>query len=170
MNFEELLKRISSRLKGITHRLDGCYSFVDERDLYQEALLNLWILWRKNQLRDRTESYILQGCYFYLKNYLRKAKIPRKGWFISLDEPIDEEGHTLKEVIPESSPLLSESLERELTVEEIMGENNLTEKDKKILRLSADGFTVREIAKKLNVSHPGIIKMRNKMRKRLLSR
>ena len=106
MNFEELVERISSGLKGITHRLDGCYSFVDEDDLYQESLLNLWIRWQKNELGNKTESYILQSCYFYLKNYLRKAKIPRKGWFVRLDEPIDEEGHTLKELIPNPSPLL----------------------------------------------------------------
>ena len=167
MNFEELVERISPRLKGIAHRLNGCYSFVDEGDLYQESLLNLWTLWQKEKLRDKTESYILEGCYFYLRNYLRKAKIPKKGWFVSLDEPIDEEGHILEEIIPDPSPLLSESIERKMIVEEIMEKNNLTEREKEILGLSAEGFTVREIGRRLNISHPRVVKIRNKIRERL---
>ena len=102
MCFEDLLKKISPVLKRITYRLNGHYAFFNDEDLYQEALIHLWQDYQGGKLQDKTDSYILQGCYFYLKNYLRKAKI-KAGW-ISLEALNDEEGVSLEEkLIPESA-------------------------------------------------------------------
>ena len=77
-NFEVLIKRVSPTLKRITYRLNGHFSFFNDEDLFQEALIHLWEDYQKGKIQDKTDSYILQGCHFHLKNYLRKMK-PKTG-------------------------------------------------------------------------------------------
>lgn len=72
MGFEELIKKLSPKLTRITYRLNGRFSFFNHEDLYQESLIHLWLKFKQGDLSDKTESYILQGCYFHLKNYIRK--------------------------------------------------------------------------------------------------
>ena len=72
MSYPDLLKRLSPRLKGITHKLNGKFTFFNEEDLFQEAAVRLWQEFELGRLAGKTDSYILQGCYFHLKNYIRK--------------------------------------------------------------------------------------------------
>jgi len=72
--FKAMVKRLSRALKRITHRLNPHSSFIGEQDLFQEALIQVWNRFSTGGLDDKTDSYILQGCYFYLKNYLRKNR------------------------------------------------------------------------------------------------
>ena len=64
MTFEHLIRRISPTLMRITHRLNGHHSFFDDEDLYQEALIHLWLHYEDGSLSDKTDSYILQGAIF----------------------------------------------------------------------------------------------------------
>ncbi|MCX5704439.1 MAG: hypothetical protein NT066_08150 [Candidatus Omnitrophica bacterium] len=89
MSFEILLKRISPTLKRIAYRLNGHFSFFNDEDLYQEALIHLWLDFKEGKLSDKTDSYILQGCYFYLKNYIRKNY--DKANLISLEKQNNQE-------------------------------------------------------------------------------
>ncbi len=50
--FEHLIRRISPTLKRITHCLNGHHSFFDDKDLYQEALIHLW-LYHEDILSDK---------------------------------------------------------------------------------------------------------------------
>jgi len=84
MVFEELVKRLTPKLKRITCKLNGRFSSFSHEDLYQEALLHLWLDFKDEKLSNKTGSYILQGCYFYLKNYLRK--VCNKVYTISLEQ------------------------------------------------------------------------------------
>ena len=71
--FEEMLRKLSPTLRRITHKLNGHFTFFDEDDLFQEALEHLWMAFQDGSLGDKTDSYVLQGCYFHLKNYIRKT-------------------------------------------------------------------------------------------------
>src|SRR3989338_8416537 len=98
MSFEELVKKLTPRLKGITHRLNGRFTFFNDEDLFQEALINLWQDFRDGALDDKTDSYILQGCYFHLKNYIRMQKLRTP--LVSLEVMAgNEEGMSLKDTL-----------------------------------------------------------------------
>ena len=60
MSFEELLEKITPTLKRITYRLNGHFSFFNDEDLFQEALMHLWVEFQQGKLNDKTDSYILQ--------------------------------------------------------------------------------------------------------------
>lgn len=168
-NFKALLKRISPTLKRITYRLNGHFSFFNDEDLFQEALIYLWQGLLDKCLEDKTDSYILQGCYFHLKNYIRKVKGRNKT--TSLEAIINEEGTTLEETLSlrHTNPKdFLDSLNDKLLVE-VISNNGLSKREKDVLSLYSEGLTVREIGKSLGVSHVMVIKLtagiRNKCKK-----
>lgn len=171
--FEILVKRISPTLKRITYRLNGHFSFFNDEDLFQEALIHLWQDFRKGKLQDKTDSYILQGCYFHLKNYLRKTKVKAK--VVSLETIVNEEGANLEEILfleNEDRKYLDYLNDKLLT--EAIRNNGLTQREKEILSFSAEGLTTREIGRRLGISHVRVVKLmvsiRNKCRKYRLPR
>ena len=95
--FEEMMSKLSPTLRRITHKLNGHFTFFDEDDLFQEALEHLWVAFEKGSLGDKTDSYVLQGCYFHLKNYIRKTMDKAK--LTSIDMPIDEDGSTIGDTL-----------------------------------------------------------------------
>ena len=97
MSFEELIERISPKLKGIIYKIHGSFHSLSEEDLYQEAVLQLWVDHNNGKLSDKTDSYILQSCYFYLKNYMRTLQ--DKTSLMSMNMPIDEGGRELQDVL-----------------------------------------------------------------------
>jgi len=105
-------------------------------------------------LNEKNETYILKGCYFYIKNFLRKN---RKKKIISLEE-ILENGQNIKNL-------------------EFMDEYNLNnyeenfetlnEREKTILNLFINGYTTREIGRKLGISHVMVIKIKKRIKEKL---
>ncbi len=154
MGFDELIKRVSPVLKRITLKLKQA-GFMDEEDLYQEALIHLWNNLKSGCLVDKTDSYILQGCYFHLKNYLRKVKI--KAALVNLDDLIANQ----KE--PQITP---EDLDTPMIVEGILN-NGLAKREKLVFLLCLEGLTLREIGRRLGVSHVMVIKIREQMRAKI---
>ncbi len=164
MDFEILVKRITPKLKGITYRLNGHFSFMSHDDLYQEALLHLWMDFQGNKFADKTDSYILQGCYFHLKNYIRKVQ--DKARLTSLEELSQEEGVRLEERLAEDNPIDCFCyLDSKILVENI-NTGRSTEREKQVLSLLGQGLTVREIGKRIGVSHVRVIKLKNRIRQR----
>jgi RNA polymerase sigma factor (sigma-70 family) len=165
MSFEELSRKFSPTIKRITYKLNGRYRSFDHDDLYQEAILHLWNAFRQDKLADKTDSYILQGCYFHLKNYIRK--INERLSVLSLESLLaDEDGPTLEERLPLSSygeDNIRESLNNKLLVEAIQN-NGFDRREKKILMFFKDGLTTRDIGKRLGISHVSVVKMMAKIR------
>ncbi len=166
MNYLELLKRLSPRLKGITHKLNGKFTFFNEDDLFQEAAVRLWQEFELGRLADKTDSYILQGCYFHLKNYIRKKYDKRST--LSLEELLVDEDGAEDRLSCLASPEPFESLHAGV-VEEEMRSACRDKREREIFRLSLQGFTVREIAAELGVSHVLVVRLRKRMREKLLS-
>lgn len=172
MTFEELVKKITPKLKGITHKLNGRFTFFNYEDLFQEALINLWQDFRDGALGDKTDSYILQGCYFHLKNYIRMQKLRTP--LVSLEVAAgNEEGLNLKDTLwlqDERSKYYFDYLNDKLLAEAIHN-NGFNKREKAALTFYAEGLTTRDIGKRLGVSHVMVVKLiariRSKCRKYL---
>ncbi len=161
--FMALTKRISPKLKGITHYLDGKYTYFKEDDLYQEAMVDLW---RKNEcgiLDDKTDSYVLQGCYFYLKNHIRKVwkkTDAHSAYFDDLYPATDTDDERNSEdigYVPESEQT-EHDIEYRFLCDAVRA--HLTEREQRVLELLLEEKTVREIGEELGVSHVMVIKIR----------
>jgi len=166
MTFEGLVKKISPTLKRITYKLNGHFSFFNEEDLFQEALLRLWLDFRSGKLDDKTDSYILQGCYFHLKNYLRKTQ--DKARLVSIDTLVAEEGLNLEDMLASDGPLPAcNDLDEGMLAERMKG-FGLAGREKDILSLSMEGLTVREIGNRLGISHVMVVKIKTKIKDKCL--
>ncbi len=161
MSFEVLVRRISPTLKRIAKRLDGRFSFIDDADLYQEALAHLWIHYNEGKLADKTDSYILQGCYFHLKNVIRK--IHDTSTFISLSSINEEDGAPLAEILLPKDTSSFDYIEGQMYIEAIEA-CGMTEREKDVLESCMEGMTTREIGKKMGISHVSVVKIRNKIK------
>ncbi|MCM8780264.1 MAG: sigma-70 family RNA polymerase sigma factor [Candidatus Omnitrophica bacterium] len=158
MKFETLITRIVPKLKSITYKLGNYLSAANSQDLFQEALLHLWQDYRQGKLSNKTDSYILQGCYFYLKNYIRKEKPGKK--IFSLNALIGDKETKLEEILiynNSDGQDYREHLNNKLLADAI-NNNGLTKKEKKILFLYADGLTTREIGNRFGISHVSVVK------------
>ncbi|TBR16255.1 sigma-70 family RNA polymerase sigma factor, partial [bacterium] len=134
--------------------------------LFQEAVIHLWEDFNAGKLDDKTDSYILQGCYFYLKNYLRKAGTNKV--LISLDGVVQNEEHGLDGFAFLSDPKAEDypdRLNNKMLVDTIMN-NGLTGREKEILSFFKDGLTTREIGKKIGVSHVRVVKLMQGIREK----
>jgi RNA polymerase sigma factor (sigma-70 family) len=165
MSFEHLIMRISPTLKRITHRLNGHHSFFDDEDLYQEALIHLWLHYNDGSLSDKTDSYILQGCYFHLRNYLRKVQ--EKAPILSINTGLGEDGTKLEDILTIDGVATFDYLESKIDVE-AREEKYLTDREKKILSLIMEGMSMREVGAKIGISHVMVLKIRNKIKEKYL--
>ena len=163
MEFEELAKRFSPYIRYLSSRSYIPSSAIDKEDLYQEMLFSLWERWRKGELTDKTDSYIKGSCYFCLKNYLRKFK--EKAKLISLQEPLGENGVSLEELIPDQKSLLPERLDDAIFIQQ-MKEKELTRREKEVTNFLSQSYTLREIGKRLGVSHVMVLKIKENIAKK----
>ncbi len=161
--FETLINRLTPTINRISHRLNGRFAFFNDDDLCQEALIHLWVLFQDGRLNDKTDSYILQGCYFHLKNYIRTAA--DKVNFTSFESPVDEDGTMLQDILASENDAWFDGLE-DKTLHEAVEENGLNDREKKVLDLCLEGMTMREIGQKLGISHVAVIKLRKRIREK----
>lgn len=161
--FDSMVDKLSPTLKRITHRMNGHFTYFSDDDLYQEAVIHLWVAYGRGILNDKTDSYILQGCYFHLKNYLRVALDKAK--LVSLYKLIDEDDGTLEDVLAAKGKTFIGDLEEGLISEDAML-NNLTERERETLSLSMDGLTIREIGIRLGISHVMVVKLKNRIKEK----
>jgi RNA polymerase sigma factor (sigma-70 family) len=164
MIYEELVKKVSPTLKRITHRLNGRFTFFNEDDLYQEALLHLWLDFQAGKLEDKTQSYVLQGCYFYLKNHIRTIKDKLRP--LSLDELVGdrEESRSFEELLcDERSGAFPEVISDRMLSDTLMN-NGFTTREKDLMGLLMQDLTVREIGKRMGISHVAVLKLRDNLR------
>ncbi len=163
MSFEALIERISPTLQRITQKLNGRFSFMDHDDLFQEALLHLWIDFQSGQVDDKTDSYVLQGCYYHLRNYIRKMQ--DNATLVSFASVQDEEGARLEEIIESDEIAAFDYVDGKMQVEALL-KAGMTEREQEVLALTMEGVTTREIGSILGVSHVSVVKTRNRIKER----
>ncbi|MGA2775262.1 MAG: sigma-70 family RNA polymerase sigma factor [Candidatus Omnitrophota bacterium] len=168
MSYEQLLKKISPTLKRISYKLNKQVSFCSADDLYQEALIHLWLDFSAGKLADKTDSYILQGCYFYLKNHIRKNN--DKVRLISID-PMDSEREDTARIDEirylSSADSTFEDTYCKMLIEQI-NNNGLTIREKQVFNFALKGLTVREIGGRLGISHVRVVKLRRSIAEKCL--
>lgn len=158
-----MMRKLSPTLRRITHKLNGHFTFFDEDDLFQEALEHLWLAFEDGTLDDKTDSYVLQGCYFHLKNYIRKTMDKAK--LTSLNLVINDDGSTVEDMLVSDDNCTEEAVDNTILEEAVKGVG-LSKREADILALSLEGMTVREIGHKLGVSHVMVIKIRKQIRRK----
>lgn len=163
MSFDVLMKRISPTLQRIAQKLNGHFTFMDHEDLLQEALLHLWTDFQAGVLNDKTDSYVLQGCYYHLKNYIRKVQ--DSATLVSLNSMVDEEAARIEEILEAEDVAAFDYVDGKMQVEALL-ESGLTPRERDVLGLSMEGMTTREIGQKLGISHVAVVKVRNKLKAR----
>ncbi len=166
MRFEELHKKLSPTIKRIAYKLNGHYRSFSHDDLYQEAIIHLWSNFLKGKLCDKTDSYILQGCYFHLKNYIRKVN--ERVSVISIDSALIADGRaTIEDALGQfwSSPDCRQDLHNKFLAQSLRG-NGFDPKEKTLLDYFSQGLTTRDIGKRMGVSHVSIVKMTQRIREK----
>ncbi|OPY75573.1 MAG: sporulation sigma factor SigK [Syntrophorhabdus sp. PtaU1.Bin058] len=161
MDFEGVVRRLSPTLKRITKKLNGHHSFFDDDDLYQEALCHLWTAHNKGAIDGKTDSYILQGCYYHLKNYLRKVR--EHGVSISMSNPVGEDGMYFEDFLVSEDIKTLDYIEGKLEVESLE-EQCLSKREREVLSCFLEGMSMREIGSRLGISHVMVLKIKNKIR------
>jgi RNA polymerase sigma factor (sigma-70 family) len=162
MVFEELVTKLSPKLRAIAKKLDDHYSAFNDDDLYQETVLDLWLKYRAGVLGNKTDSYILQGCFFFLKNYIRKNYKAVDARSVSLCNPINGQNQTLEDILCAQYGYGLADIEAKILLENIS--RRLCERERDILNLSIADTTTRDIGKKLGISHVMVVKIKNKLK------
>ena len=160
MFFKILHEKVKSRLKMIARKHSRRLLSADEDDLYQEMCIHLWDKFKNGVPEGINESYIVRGCEFHLLNYLRKGKEAMT--VVSLEEPISEDGSTLKDLLPEEREPVDSYVERKIVIEEIK-KNGFTKREKEVFSFLLDGYTVRETGKALGISHVMVVKFKRRI-------
>ena len=164
MKFEELHQKLSPTIKRIAYRLNGHYRSFNHDDLYQEATIHLWSNFLKGKLGDKTDSYILQGCYFHLKNYIRKVN--ERSNVVSINAALSaNEEATLEDVLGQSwaCPDCRDQLHNKFLTQSIRN-NGFNLKEKRLLDYFSQGLTTRDIGKRMGISHVSVVKLKQKIR------
>jgi len=164
MSFEELHKKLSPTIKRIAYRLNGHYRSFNHDDLYQEATIHLWSSFLKGELGDKTDSYILQGCYFHLRNYIRKVN--ERSNIVSIDAALNTNDEaTVEDVLGEywACDDCRQDLHNKFLVQSIRN-NGFNPAERKLLTYFSQGLTTRDIGKRMGVSHVSVVKMTHKIR------
>ena len=163
MSFDVLIKRISPTLQRITQKLNGHFTFMDHDDLFQEAMLHLWVDFQNDQLKDKTDSYLLQGCFYHLKNYIRKVQ--DSATLVSLSSMADEEAVRLEEILEADDIAAFDYVDGKMQVEALL-ETDMSQRERDVLAYSMEGMTTREIGDRLGISHVSVVKTRNRIKER----
>jgi RNA polymerase sigma factor (sigma-70 family) len=164
MSFEELHQKLSPTIKRIAYKLNGHYRSFNHDDLYQEATMHLWSSFLNGRLSDKTDSYILQGCYFHLKNYIRKVN--ERSNIVSINAALNvNDEATVENVLGEywACDDCRHDLHNKFLAQSIR-DNGFNPKEKRLLAYFSQGLTTRDIGKRMGVSHVSIVKMRQKIR------
>jgi len=147
MDYADVVARLQPKIMAIAAR-EARTGLGDRDDLYQEALLHLWLKWRARGLDGKTDSYILQGCMFHMKNCIRMLERDRCGRFAAVlrpPSPRPESG-----ALPRANDLLG----------------LLDGRERKVVDMLAAGFTSRETGREIGVSHVMVCKILRRARRK----
>ncbi len=160
MNTGELIKELDCKLKAIAFKLARQYQNYDSEDLLQEMYLYLWENYNQHSGENLTNSYILQGCWFHIKNFIRNSN--KSFSHYSLDYSPEKGEGCLGDSIQEETEE-GPSFDFNYSVYEVMN-NGLSKREKNIFSLILEGYTLREIGEKLQISHVMVYKIKNRIK------
>jgi RNA polymerase sigma factor (sigma-70 family) len=157
MGFSELFRKIEHKLRFLARKYKTMCSYFDEEDLYQEMCSYLWRTFKDGVPSHLNDTYIIRGCEFHILNYLRKEK--EKIIKMSLEQELNEEGGTLKDILASREEAMDNYLDKKLTIDYIMN-NGFSRREKEVFSLLIKGYTVREAGRVLGISHVMVVKLK----------
>ncbi|MFA5068681.1 MAG: sigma-70 family RNA polymerase sigma factor [Candidatus Omnitrophota bacterium] len=159
MDFKVLLEKITPALRSIAHKhlLRG---FYDQEDLYQEMCLYLWQKYSDGLPIGINESYVIKGCEFHILNFLRKGR--PKAFLLSLDEPMSGSDIALMDTIADNRNVSFSGSDNMMTINDIK-DKDLTNRERQVLSFLIKGYTVREIAQNMVISHVMVVKYKKRI-------
>lgn len=160
MSIDALFGRITPELNRIARKYENYHSFLEREDLFQEMCIYLFTRFKRGVPSCFNNSYVLKGCEFFLLNFLRKNRERVKQQ--SLIDSQFSDSNSRNNKAPDLQQSLEEIINRKLVVEKITNELSSV-REKKLLILLLKGYTIREIGKKLNISHVMVNKIKKKM-------
>lgn len=163
MDFQTLYTRLSPALKKIAKGFNGRNLFIDADDLCQEMSIYLWNNYKDGVPAQINDAYIVNGCKLHICNYLRKNR--PKATVLSLENPLDENGKTIKDNLCSQAESLHRCLDRKMTFAQILN-NGFSRREKEVVLYLTKGFTLREIGIKLGISHVMVLKYKKRVIKK----
>jgi RNA polymerase sigma factor (sigma-70 family) len=129
-------------------------------DLMQEAMIHLWQI--QQEQPGQTRNWYLQNCRFHLLHYLSAGR--------SVDSPKRRNSQVQPESEDAPDEFMAPLASHDHVLEDVSARDillllteRLSEREQIVLRFLVDGLGPREIAKRLKLSHPMIIKHRRKI-------
>lgn len=165
MEFQTLLQKISPVLRRIASKLSRQAAYAGAPDdFYQEAVLHLWGRFNRGELEAATDSYMLQSCYFHLKNYTRLQRKHTR--CVSLRQPFQDEAEELLErEYADTQPDCREQLHAAFLIETIRN-NGFTPREKEVIALWMDALDTRTMGARLGISHVRVVKLMASIRQK----
>jgi len=165
MEFMKRVETLRPKLRAIAHRLDGRYTAFNDDDLYQEALLSLWKKHQAGELDDKTDSFVLQGGYFTMKNFIRSNHRRVDQMSVSLEAPLNENGDSWRELLAQPEGRRADEIVDRNTLAAALRER-LSEREAVVLEMYGQGMTTREIGRRLNISHVMVVKVEKRIKEK----
>lgn len=130
-------------------------------DLMQEALIHLWQT--QEQHPGQTRNWYLRNCRFHVLHYLalgRSVDSPKRR--ASQVQPIqtDDEHDDVLDRLEGTECVVQDVSARDMLASLA---KLLTEREMWVLQWLSEGLATREIAKRLGISHPMVVKLRRKI-------
>jgi RNA polymerase sigma factor (sigma-70 family) len=130
-------------------------------DLMQEALIHLWQTQEQNP--GQTKNWYLRNCRFHLLHYL------------ALGRSVDSPKRRSSQVQPSQGEADhddclnrlegSDSVVQDVSARDMLSSLSklLSDREMRVLQWLSEGLATREIAKRLGISHPMVVKLRRKI-------
>jgi RNA polymerase sigma factor (sigma-70 family) len=132
------------------------------QDLLQEALIHLWL--SEANRPGQTRSWYLQSCKYHLLHYLASGRsidsAKRRGSQMVATDGLESEQQQLIDEGDTGNSVLNHVSARDI-ISQLTPRLQPREKD--VLDCFADGLGLREIGRKLKMSHTMVIKHRRKI-------
>jgi len=141
-------------------------NFAFRQDLLQEALIHLWLT--ETRRPGQTKSWYLQSAKFHLLHYLtsgRSVDSTKRGRGHSHLEHDFEQSEELPELVDAGDSVLSQVSARDIIS---LLSPHLSPHETAVLDGLADGLGVREIGRRLKISHTMVVRHRCKIASLLL--
>lgn len=164
MDFKTLYEKISPHLKRIAQSHKPASSFIDIDDLYQEMCMHLWNNFKDGVPANINIAYVIKGCQFHILNYIRKKR--DKAVMISLENAIQNDQSSLMRILPNRrEEEIDIRMDRIIAIDYIKN-NGFTKREKDVFLLLLQGHTVREVGKKLGISHVMVLRYKQSLTKK----
>jgi DNA-directed RNA polymerase specialized sigma24 family protein len=150
----------SKVLRQMVYRLTA--DRATHEDLIQEALLHLWL--REKQRPGQTRSWYLQSCRFCMQDHLRRGRGVNSARPQAILSPFTELEQWPEPCLADQSPCCR-SVQALVSAREIVTllAAWLTPVECEVLDGLVEGYGMRQIAARLNLSHTSVIRYRRRI-------